>query len=46
MTSPYSWELNIISKKAGLDLDFYTPLVFPVILCYTYSTFGEYLEEN
>ena len=39
VTFPYSWESNIISKKAGPDLGFYTPLVFPVILCYTYFNF-------
>ena len=46
MTSPYSWELNILSKKVGPDLGFYTPLVFPVILCYTFQFFKESFEEN
>ena len=39
VTSPYSWQLNIISKKIVPDLGFYTALVFLVILCYTYFNF-------
>ena len=46
VTSPYSCELNILSKKVGPDLGFYTPLVFPVILCYKFQFFGDSFEEN
>ena len=39
VTSPYSWELNIISKKVGPDLGFYTPLIFPIVLFYRYINY-------